>query len=266
VSPLGAEEVERPAYPSEWSIAQVLSHLGSGAEIFRLYLASARTGAPAPEFEDFSEIWDVWNSKEPQDQTTEALAADAAFLDQLTAMSAAEQAQFSVDMFNGQTDLPGFLRLRVGELAVHTWDVLVALDPSATLAPDASALILPGLGELVARAGERSDDEVAVRVTTTDPAATFELTIGPDGPRLDEAHTDSATEATLSLPAEALVRLVYGRLGWGVSSGGCLAVPPCRTSEGSAYDAAIYVTILALTGLITFAIDQLIGIESNLGY
>ena len=33
VSPLTPEQLRGPAYPTEWSIAQVLSHLGSGAEI-----------------------------------------------------------------------------------------------------------------------------------------------------------------------------------------------------------------------------------------
>lgn len=212
VAPLGAEDVVRPAFPSEWSIAQVMSHLGSGAEIFSLFLASGRSGEAAPEFEEFSRIWDIWNAKKPQDQTEEALTSDAAFLDQLASMSDAERAQFSVAMFNGDQDLTGFLRLRLGELAVHTWDVLVALDPSATLDFDATALLLPGLGELVGRAGERSDDEVAVRITTVDPAADFVLSLGPDGPQLTDADASTPASGTLSLPAEALVRLVYGRL------------------------------------------------------
>ena len=38
VEPLGADRLRQGSYCSEWSIAQVLSHLGSGAEIFSLFL------------------------------------------------------------------------------------------------------------------------------------------------------------------------------------------------------------------------------------
>ena len=38
VEPLGQDQLEQRSYASEWSIAQVLSHLGSGAEIFSLFL------------------------------------------------------------------------------------------------------------------------------------------------------------------------------------------------------------------------------------
>ena len=37
VEPLGRTQLEQRSYASEWSIAQVLSHLGSQAEICLLY-------------------------------------------------------------------------------------------------------------------------------------------------------------------------------------------------------------------------------------
>lgn len=36
VEPLDDASVDQPAFPAEWSIAQVLSHLGSQAEVFGL--------------------------------------------------------------------------------------------------------------------------------------------------------------------------------------------------------------------------------------
>ena len=38
VEPLDEGQLEQPSYDSEWSVAQVLSHLGSQAEIFGLFL------------------------------------------------------------------------------------------------------------------------------------------------------------------------------------------------------------------------------------
>ena len=65
VEPLGLAELEQRSYASEWSIAQVLSHLGSQAEIFGLFLAAGLTGQDPPGREEFMPIWDSWNAKEP---------------------------------------------------------------------------------------------------------------------------------------------------------------------------------------------------------
>lgn len=43
VEPLGLDQLEQRSYASEWSIAQVLSHLGSQAEIFGLFLDAGLT-------------------------------------------------------------------------------------------------------------------------------------------------------------------------------------------------------------------------------
>src|ERR1700730_9602781 len=75
-TPLTAEQLTSQSYDSEWSIAQVLSHIGSGAEIFALFLAAARDGEEAPGRETFGQIWDRWNAKSPQDQATDALVTD----------------------------------------------------------------------------------------------------------------------------------------------------------------------------------------------
>ena len=44
VDPLGQDQLKQRSYASEWSIAQVLSHLGSGAEIFGLFLEAGLAG------------------------------------------------------------------------------------------------------------------------------------------------------------------------------------------------------------------------------
>jgi len=46
--PLTAEQLEQRSYDTEWSIAQVLSHLGSQAEVFNLWLDAGLTGQDPP--------------------------------------------------------------------------------------------------------------------------------------------------------------------------------------------------------------------------
>jgi hypothetical protein len=100
--------------------------------------------------------------------------------------------------------------MRLGEHAVHTWDVAVALDDAALVAPDAVDLLVDTLGQLVARTGKPTDAVNYVTIRTTEPEREFALDVG-DSVSL-AAATDHAAGAELRLPAEALLRLVYGRL------------------------------------------------------
>ncbi|SDR69969.1 TIGR03083 family protein [Friedmanniella luteola] len=210
VSVLADEELTGPSYDAGWTVADVLSHLGSGAAITGLSLDAGLGRREAPEFEELDAIWTTWNAKAPHDQAADAVAANAALLERLGGLTDAQRGAFAVDMFNGRQDLLGLLLLRLSEHAVHTWDVLVARDPAARLAPDATALLLTGLDELVSRAGQRSEVPLRVAIRTTGPEAAFVLEADGDGPRLTVGPGDAP--ATATLPAEAFIRLVYGRL------------------------------------------------------
>lgn len=211
VQDLGPDQLTGPSYDAEWTVADVLSHLGSGAEISTLLLDAGVDGGEGPGFEEFTAVWDRWNAKPPEQQAADSLTANATFLQRVGALDEEQRRAFSVEMFNGHQDLLGLARLRLGEHAVHTWDVLVEADPSAQVAPDATALLLPGLDDLVSRAGQRLEEPLKVAVHTLDPDAVFLLEADADGPRLTPGTTDSVL-ATLELPAEAFLRLVYGRL------------------------------------------------------
>src|SRR5271154_926862 len=86
VEPLDAQQLRTPAYPTEWTVADVLSHLGSGADIFARQVSDALAGTPTPS--DFSRsVWDDWNARTPEGQAAGVLAADDALVarvDELT--------------------------------------------------------------------------------------------------------------------------------------------------------------------------------------
>jgi hypothetical protein len=100
--------------------------------------------------------------------------------------------------------------LRLNEHALHTWDIEVAVRPDATLAPDTTAVVIDNL-ELIARYTAKptgGTDTLVVR--TSHPTRTFTITLTPDTVttgQSGDAHTTGVT-----LPAEAFIRLVYGRL------------------------------------------------------
>ena len=214
VEPLSPDQLERRSYASEWSIAQVLSHLGSQAEIFGLFLEAGLTGKEPPGREEFIPIWDSWNAKGPQAQASDALLADQRTVERFESLDAGEQARLHLKIFGMEVGTAGLARMRVSEHAVHTWDIVVALDPAATLAPDAVTLLIDTLDQLVARSGKPDGKQRKVRVSTADPERQFTLETG-EAVTLTPSDDEGPPELGLSefrLPAEAFVRLIYGRM------------------------------------------------------
>ena len=210
VEPLDAEQVQQQSYASEWSIAQVLSHLGSGAQIFRMFLDAGLSGAEPPGQEAFPPIWAAWNARAPHAQAADGLTADRELVERFESLDAGQRDRVRLQLFGMDLDITGLARLRVGEHAVHTWDVAVALDPAATVAADAVALLIDTLGQVAGRAARPEGRQLKLCVSTTSPERHFLLETGENLTLVAAGPDDSLPQ--LRLPAEALVRLVYGRL------------------------------------------------------
>jgi hypothetical protein len=102
---------------------------------------------------------------------------------------------------------------RLHETALHGWDVRVATDPLATIDAPAAARLVDRLPLSVGyfATPDATPDAVTLAVTTTDPARVFALST-VDGVTL-QPGAPATPDGTLTLPAEALIRLVAGRLG-----------------------------------------------------
>jgi uncharacterized protein (TIGR03083 family) len=214
VRPLTPEQVRGQSYCSDWSIAQVLSHLGSGAEIAAMMLPGALGDAEPATPADFQPVWDVWNAKTPDEQAADALVADERNVESLEKLSDEQLSRISMPFFGMDLDAVGLIRLRLGEHAIHVWDVAVRLDPAATVSADAVDLLIDNVPQFLApRLGKPQDAPFGVRIRTTQPdrdylLATADTVIMTDWP---EGGTDVAV-GEVTLPAEALLRLAYGRL------------------------------------------------------
>ena len=127
VEPLDDEAIMQAAYPTEWTIAQVMSHLGSGAVILQRRLHDELAGTTTSD-EFAPRIWDEWNATTPRAQVDDGLTADAAFLAALDALGDDERDRFRFEMGPISVDFDGFVGLRLNEHALHTWDIDVALD------------------------------------------------------------------------------------------------------------------------------------------
>ncbi|RCG24499.1 maleylpyruvate isomerase family mycothiol-dependent enzyme [Sphaerisporangium album] len=211
VAPLDDATLARPSYASAWSIAEVLSHLGSQAEITELLVDAGLGLAEPPAPEVVGAIWDRWNAKAAREQADDGLAADAALLTRFEALGSAERARLRLSAFGMEFDFPILTGMRLSEHALHSWDIAVALDPRATVAPEPVEYLVDLLGPIVSRSGKPAATPASVAVTTTGPDRRFVLRFG-DTVTLEEAADAGETPAAVELPAEAFVRLVFGRL------------------------------------------------------
>jgi uncharacterized protein (TIGR03083 family) len=204
------EDLTTMSYASEWTIADVLSHLGSGAEISLLRLEASAKGEDPPGRDAAQPVWDRWNAKSPEAKTADAIAIDAAFLQQLTDLDDEARAAFHVAMGPMTMDFDAFVSSRLSEHTLHSWDIAVALDPKATLPREGAALVFPNVSRIMRFAGRPVEPYRTLHIHTTEPDADLTLDIAEGGVTL--APSESSARPDLTLPTEAFVRLVYGRL------------------------------------------------------
>lgn len=213
--PLSPEQLRQPSYCSGWTVAQVLSHLGSQAEIGQASLAAVLAGGEPLSMDDFKRIWAVWDARDPDEQAAQSLAQDAAQVGRYERLSDDELAGIRAPLFGMEFDAVGLLWLRLGEHALHSWDIAVSLDPAATVAGDSVGLLLDRVSWIAGRAGKADGEPYQVIIETADPERSFLLDVG-ESVSLSEVtpgeETAGGSAARIRMPAEALMRLVYGRL------------------------------------------------------
>jgi uncharacterized protein (TIGR03083 family) len=210
VEPLTPAALRARSYATEWAVSQVLSHIGSQAAIFQMFLDAALAGKQPPGRDAFPPIWDAWNRRDPERQARDCLETNDVLITRLENLPD-ETLAVPIELFGMDLVIGDLARLRLSEHAVHSWDIAVSFDPTAQIAPDAVALLVDTLTPLVARAGKPQGHSFDLHIHSTDPDDDFVLSVG-ESVELRSFDGTESTDGTLDLPAEALLRLVYGRL------------------------------------------------------
>jgi uncharacterized protein (TIGR03083 family) len=214
-SKLSDDDLARPSGAAEWDIAHVLSHLGSGADITRVTVQAALDGKPNPGGDFNRTVWDRWNAMSRRQHADGFLRSNTALTELYESMDADTRENLRIDMgfMPAPVDVATAARLRLSELTLHSWDVRVGFDGDATLAPDATGPLLQGTADLIgwiSKAEELNGKHAVIQVTTTGPSSVFALRLG------DQISVDhdvpEQPDGTLTMPAEAWLRLVAGRL------------------------------------------------------
>jgi uncharacterized protein (TIGR03083 family) len=207
VSPLDDEQLEQPAYPSEWTVADVLSHIGSSAVILERRFEDALRQQPTPD--DFTPaVWEVWNAKAPREKVDDGLVSDRSVLEHIESLTEGQRASISFPLGPMTFDFVSYVRLRLNEHLLHTWDVEVALDANAVVQD--AGLLVDNLDLIARYTAKPTGSSRTITVRTTDPAGDFTVSLSPDAVTFEPSAAGGDIDFTL--PAEAFARLVYGRL------------------------------------------------------
>ncbi|MBO0727790.1 MAG: maleylpyruvate isomerase N-terminal domain-containing protein [Acidimicrobiaceae bacterium] len=193
---------------SEWTVAGVLSHLGSAAEIGLGTLTTGkadRDGMPA--------IWDRWNAMSPEEQAAEFVISDARLVQALEAVDDEDLRNRKLDVgFLPQPISIGFqTSMRLSEVGLHRWDIDIAFNPGAEVRPYTVPYILDVLPTFAGFFSKPIGQVGLVGVTTSDPDCSYVLELREESATLAEGRALSAPTQAF-LPAEALLRLTSGRL------------------------------------------------------
>ena len=135
VTPLTSDQLVGPSGASEWSVAQVLSHLGSGSEINLATLQAALGEREAPDDSFNHSVWDRWNAMAPADQRAGFVQHGGALIDAWEALTPErlESLEVTVSFLPAPVTAAGYAGMRLSEAAQHGWDARVALDAGTGL-------------------------------------------------------------------------------------------------------------------------------------
>jgi uncharacterized protein (TIGR03083 family) len=204
---------------TDWSVARVLSHLGSGAEIGLGVLEANVAGREPPGQDANQPIWDRWDAMEPREMVAGFVEADRRFVEAFEALDddQLDSLRIKLPFLPDRIDVASAVGFRLSENALHSWDAFAAFDPDATVAPESVELLVDRLPAMVGLIGRftpretRPAEPTTVRITTTEPARDFVLALGDDV-KLRPTTGGDTLDGELVLPAEALLRLAAGRL------------------------------------------------------
>ncbi|MGH3785712.1 MAG: maleylpyruvate isomerase family mycothiol-dependent enzyme [Pseudonocardiaceae bacterium] len=214
VAGMSPDDLTQPSAATEWNISQVLSHLGSGAEIGLATLEAALKGTNKLGSESYQSVWARWNAMTPREHAEGFLRADEALVERYKELDDTTRAQLRIDLgfLPEPVDVATAAALRLSEFTYHTWDIRVMSNPAASLAPAAVPLLLDPVAMLIGFLGHSDaldGRQVTLAVRTTEPNRSFGFDLRDAVSLVD---TPAQPAGVLDTPAEAWLRLAAGRL------------------------------------------------------
>ena len=206
---IGDDQLTGPSGADDWTIAQVLSHLGSGAEIGRAPIA--RAAGEAVDAEDNQTIWARWDASTPAEQADGFVRYNARWLETVDALTPEQRSSLAVDLGFLPEPVPMVVALgmRLNEVANHAWDARVGFDPDAELTAESAAVLVEQFaGPLAFMVGFTSKPgELSEPVSVAAQGAGLVI-----GDAVSVVSSVESPTATFHGSTGAFVRLLNGRL------------------------------------------------------
>ena len=211
---LTTADLTRGSGASEWTVAQVLSHLGSGAEIGLAGLDAALTGGAAPDGNFNKTVWARWDAMTPTEQADGFLHANEELVKRYESLDPAtrESLPIKLGFLPEPVDVGTAAAFRLSEFAYHQWDVEVGFNQFAALAPAAVPVLLdrvPFLLGFIGRPDALGGRHATLAVELANPNRVFGLELGE---KIAVTGAPAQPDGTLRAPAESWLRLATGRL------------------------------------------------------
>jgi uncharacterized protein (TIGR03083 family) len=209
---------------SEWQVYQVVSHIGSQPEIHAGTLNAGLRGAPPMTDDDRKAIWARFDAMQPDEVLPAFKANNDAFVALVDSLSEEELGK-TIPWIFGPTPLASVLAGRLNEQALHNWDVKRVHDTrvkvTAAAVPDLLEVNVPSrVGRLAQPARAEALVGKTIQFLYSQPDGAVSVSVEADGAQATPGNAE-APDLTVELPAEALIRLIWGRydVAGGVASG-----------------------------------------------
>ena len=159
-------------------------------------------------------IWARFDAMQPLEVLPTFKANNDAFVALTDSLSEAELGQTMSWIF-GPAPLASVLASRLNEQALHAWDIKWVHDKHAKLTPAAvpdlvDANVPARVGRLAQPGKAAALNGKTIQVRYTQPDGALSLKVGAETVEATPGHA-AAPDLTVELPAEALVRLIWGR-------------------------------------------------------
>jgi uncharacterized protein (TIGR03083 family) len=207
---------DAPSACTGWAVKDVAAHMAESNDRFYQVISAALRGESGPEFTA---------PQRAERQAAVRAGSTDAIVDQLVGRGAAcfdmlegatvEDLARMVTVPAGQLSLEQVAPQRLSECTLHSWDIRVARDAGATLDADAVPLLLDGAiagaGRLGSRGAPNARDATYAVDVTGPGGGPVGVVVGQGAVRASRGAPARA-DATLRLPGESFVRLLWGRL------------------------------------------------------
>ena len=211
---LPPQDWDRPSNCLPWSVGQLVAHVVTSGELFRIAVERGLAGNIEPV------ISEVERARQIREL---AAAAPAEVLDRLDRATDAMEALYerlSADELEvvcyhrrGNRSARWYVQHRLAEVAFHAWDVQRSLGRPAVFDREVAAFLLPMLLESnlprTYRSGPGGEGRFRLTSVGGDPDPSWLLIASRE--QLDVQRDAGHADVTIAAPPETLALLIYGR-------------------------------------------------------